>query len=226
MDGSSWETAYTTINVAYTAISSDLDDKTIIFVGFGIFDVDIAGQFNIDKNIHIVGSGRDRTIIRNSHILADYVFNVTKYFKMEDCTIFYGRLCGGINVWGNSSDVYLDNILFNTDFVGSGISTSLQIDYGGYGEYKNIYFNGNKANFMAVNISNSVYNHFQDIEIWDYGTGVWINNNSNNNFFDNVCIFRTGLGFNINGSSGHYFTDIGFFNCTVNVDDDVGNSYW
>jgi len=114
-NGETWETAYSTINIAFAKVSVDLDDKTIIFVGLGLFDVNVAYQLNITKNVKIVGSGRDATIFTNTHVQAEFVFNVTRYFKMEHCGILYSSTFSGINVYGDDSDVHLNHVKFIDD---------------------------------------------------------------------------------------------------------------
>ena len=47
--GDNWEEAYTNINGAYFETSSDLNDKTIIFVGLGLFDINLEDQLDITK---------------------------------------------------------------------------------------------------------------------------------------------------------------------------------
>ncbi len=224
--GESWETAFSTINTAIAATSADLDDKTLIFAGLGNFDVDIAEQLDIDKNVHIVGSGRDSTIFSNSHASADFVFNVTRYFGIEHLTIFFNQSVNGINVYGNNSDVYFTNVGFNTENH-TGTPTALRIDYGGHGEFIDVHFDGANTTSTAINISNSNFNHFNDIEIHEFnGTGIQISNNSNDNIFRFVSIIETNIGINIDGGISQHFHNIDLFKCTINIDDEVGNSYW
>ena len=226
-NGDSWENAYTTINDAYTATSSDLDDNTIVFVGLGIFDVNIAEQLDINKNIHIIGSGRHGTIFSNSHILADFVFNVTRHFGIEYSSIFFNSSSGGINVYGNNTNIQMSNMGFDTEHDNTGTTEALRIDYGEHGRYENIYFHGENTTTTAINISNSDYNHFNDIEIHDFnGTGIQICNDSNGNIFSTIYIDGTALGLDIDSGVGQYFRNFELFNCTVNIDDEVGNSYW
>ncbi|KKL64887.1 hypothetical protein LCGC14_2160500, partial [marine sediment metagenome] len=226
-DGESWETAYTTMNVAVAVSSVDLDDMTIIFVGLGLFDVDVAEQLDINKNIHIVGSGRHGTVFSNSHILADFVFNVTRHFGIEYSSIYFNSSSGGINVYGNNTNIQMLNMGFDTEHDNTGTTEALRIDYGEHGRYETIHFHGENTTTTAINISNSDYNHFNDIEIHDFnGTGIQICNDSNGNIFSTIYIDGTALGLDIDSGVGQYFRNFELFNCTVNIDDEVGNSYW
>ena len=116
--GDNWEEGYTTLNKAISETSVDLDDKTIIFVGFGLFDVNVANCLLINKNVHIVGSGRDGTIFTNTHADAEYVLNVTRYFKAEHFAILYSSDLNGINVYGDS-DAHLIHMKFFDDGEGN-----------------------------------------------------------------------------------------------------------
>jgi hypothetical protein len=224
--GESWETAYSTITAAITAASADLDDKTIIFVGLGTFDVNVATQLNIIKNVHIVGSGREGTIFRNSHANADYVFNVTQNFKMEECEIFFNQSCGGINIH-NTSKINLENINFNTEVNHTGNPEALRINGAFHGEYKDIHFDGINTASTAINISGASHNEFTNIMIFEYNfTAIQICNNSEDNIFENIHILSSLVGINIDSGIGQHFHTVGINNCTVNVDDEVGNSYW
>jgi len=224
--GESWETAYSTINAAYAATSSDLDNKTLIFVGLGTFDVNIAGQLDITKNVNIIGSGREGTTFMNSHISADFVFSVSRYFKIEHCEVFYNQSCGGINVQ-DTSDSHLIHINFMTEVNHTGTPEALYLDGGGHGEFEDLHFDGLNTTSTAINISNSDHNTFWDIEVYEYNnTGIHICNNSNNNLFKDIHIFETDIGLNIDSGYNQHFMDLMFFGCATNVDDEIGNSYW
>lgn len=224
-DGETWETAYSTLNRAYNATSADLDDKTIIFVGIGLFDVNCVYQLNITKNIHIVGSGRDATIFTNTHASAEYVLNATRYFKMENCEILMDDEYGGIQIYGNNSDTRLIHMRFLASVV--DVPVALHLHDGGHGEFEDIYIGGNGTLIIGIFLNGSRHNHFNNIEIFRCKSAVrfdWIN--TDGNFFSDIRIVGAPKGLDIFAGNDQHFEHMFFEQCNMAVDDEVGDSSW
>lgn len=226
-DGETWETAYTTINRANIMASLDLDDKTIIFVGIGVFDVNVAEQLDIHKNVHIVGSGRDATIFTNTHDNADYVLNVTRYFKMENCEIFVNDTYSGIQVYGNNSDVNLVHMRFMAGAGAVDIPIMLHLLSGDHGEFEDLHIGGIGTIVIGIYLNGSSHNHFTNIEIFRCkGAITFEGADTDENHVINSRIYGSPKGLDIRSGNGQHFEDMFFQNCVMAVDDEVGDSSW
>ena len=121
--------------------SADLNNKTIIFVALGTFDVDCY-VLNITKNVHIVGNGRDGTIFTNTYVDARFVLEASAYFKIEHCAILFHYNCSGINII-DDCDAHLIHMKF-TDGV----------DEWNYEDYPAIFsFDDGKLGFDPLNFT-------------------------------------------------------------------------
>jgi len=225
--GDSWESAYTTFNVGYAAVSLDLDDKTIIFVGIGLFDVDCENQLNITKNIHIIGSGRDATVFTNTHASARFVFSVSRYFKIENCEIFINDTYSGIMVYGNNTDANLVHMRFMAGSGAVDIPFMLYLFEGGHGEYEDLHIGGTGSIVIGIFLNGTQHNHFFDVHISRCKSGItftWITTDENQ--FSWIMIYKATKGLDIRAGNKQHFMDIHFTDCVNSVDDEVGDSFW
>jgi len=225
--GESWETAYSTFNMAYTSTSADLDDKTIIFIGLGLFDVDVAYQLNITKNIHIVGSGRDATIFTNTHDEAEYILNVSQYFKMENCEIYIDDEYGGIIASNETVDIRLIHMLFTCEIGAGDVPHMLRLYNSSHGEFEDLHFDGEGEAIVGIFINGSYHNHFNDIEIFKCKSGIYFDGiTADENHFVDIRIYWCNPGIYIIHGNKQHFQDIKLEGCGSSIRDEIGDSYW
>lgn len=150
-DGLSWQTAFTTLNAAVDAASSD--GKVLIYIGAGTFNVNIIPWLSITKRLHIKGSGIGITRLENQlgNSVGHFILSIEKTCTIENLTFRrrnenrHGAITYQVAAGGNS---ILRNCSFEFKRSGDPVSVSLIT--------------------MGTNISGLV---FEDLVMWGM-TGV------------------------------------------------------
>lgn len=232
--GATWDDAYTDLPSAIARAQGTPFWTTLILVGAGEWDVCNPIAQLIDRNVILIGVGRDLTTFINTHPLADSVFRTTWTFKGYRFTIRLEDTCDGIVVgqdWGHleiNSDIRLENVLFTVNVTNNGAPEGLRLEQSTLGEFNNLHFEGFCHGAMiAINISESYDNDFSDIRIHHCKMGIMFNlNSSDYNNFDCVDIYNASIGLNIDAGNHQHFHYIEFERVGTPIDDEVGDSHW
>lgn len=232
--GYDWEHAYTDLPSAIAYAQGTPYWTTLILMGAGTWDVLQPEAQIIDRNIILVGAGRDVTIIRNTHPIARSVFLVQDLFRGYRFSVELEDTCDGIIVEENiiggdyEPDVNLYDINFITNVTTILSPQGLALGTSHTGEFKKLNFFGlSHGTITAINISNSWNNMFEDINIFDLQVGILIEiNASDNNIFRDIEIYNATLGIDIDAGNNQHFHHITFEEVLTAIDDEVGDSYW
>lgn len=232
--GRNWDEAYTDLPSAIARAEGTEYWTTLILCGAGIWDVCTPTAQLIDRNIILVGAGRDLTTFINTHPLADSVFRTTWAFKGYRFTIRMSDACDGIVVgqdWGYfdvKSDIRLENVMFTVNVSNNANTEGLRLENSELGKFNNLHFEGwCHAAVIAINISNSHDNDFSDIRIHHCKMGIIFTlNTSDYNHFDMIDIYNSSVGINIDAGNVQHFESLIFSLVGNPVDDEVGDSVW
>ena len=229
-DGLTWDTAYTTIQGALDAASTDANDCTLILIAptATFYDIATTGDPTWSCNVHIQGTHRIWAAIRNEHASATSVFKFTGKASIQDLAIFTAGSVNGVIFTGSGWRVR--NCGFNSTGT-SGATTSVHLDGSGAltrgGIMEDVEFLGNVSYTTAIHIEQSTINHFHHVNIRSSLVGVKItDSDSDGNQFDDVMIMTSALGLDIDAGNMQMFNNVDFHGNTRNVDDEVGDHEW
>jgi len=229
--GKTWTTAYTTLQAALAASSSDPDDCTLIILGPHATDYDIntTGDPTYSGNYAIIGSSREWCKITNSHASATSILKFTGKIYLKNITIdCESTNNNGVIVHGTSAHgCMLENLFF--DFLhSSGSNIALQVSGGvQYAHLRDIVVHGHVARTTGLLLDTFILSELDNIELHDCVTGLKITNGlSDNSIFNTILLHTCALGIDINAGNTQMFNDVTFWNCTTNIDDSVGDANW
>ena len=227
--GSTWSTAYTTIQDAITASSSDAEDLTMIMVGPGTYDINTTGDPTYTNNVCIVGSHRNFAKIKNDHASATSVMKFTGLVCLQDVTIDCGSGTNdGVIISGSGTKgARVTKVYFECENV-TGAQTALEISGGTeYTRLQDVKFHGVLANTKGLLLDDVKFSDIWDIQFHDCLTGIQITNaDSDQNVFDNLLFHENTLGLDLDAGNTQIFENIHFFKNTTRVDDEVGDHSW
>jgi len=229
-DGLSWATAYTTIQAALNAASTDAYECTLILIGPHPtwYDINTTGDPTWTGNYHLMGTHRIWATIKNTHASATSVMKFTGKVAIEDLAISTQGGVDGVIFTGRGWRVRKCG--FNSSACNAA-NTSVTIDGTAAvirgGIIEDVQFFGNVAYTTAVYLNKAtvteMYNvdvHFALTAIHVLGTGC------DNNFFHYVDIGGCALGIDIDEGDSQHFENIHLHETTVDIDDEVGNHHW
>ena len=228
-DGLTWETAYPTIQAAYAAASSSENDLTHIIMAPGTYDLDIAGGFELAKNIGIVGIYDRATIIKNDHASATHVFNLTNKAELNLLTIDCDTTNDKDGIWVTGNKSCLTNVRVDA----SGTTTTVNCIYVKTG-VSNLCMDGctlggNNSNTVGLLLEGNGFHEINNTIGFQLGTGLKINASSEQytpfeHFILNTC--DTGVSI-VSGADYNAFTHFYFYNNNTNViDNAVSTVQW
>lgn len=233
--GRNWEEAYTDLPSAIARAQGTPYWTTLLLVGRGTWDVSNPVTQLIDRNIILIGAHRDSTKFVNYHPTASSVFTLNRDFQGFRFSVMLGDTVDGIIIEDDlgsteKARVRLDNIRIHTNLTTIGNPGGLETGdtvSGGY--FHNMLFSGRShgPNTIAINVSSSRYNVFDNIIIDNFNTGILIEGNSSDaNVFQDVTIGNATIGIDIDAGNDQDFHHIEFRDVTTQVDDEVGDHTW
>jgi len=221
-DGLSWRTAYTTLNLALDACSTDANDLTLILVAPGTYDINEPGQPTWTQNVVIQGSHRLFVNITNTNATASCVLRLEGYAVVQDVTITHIAGDNGLLLMedgARATRCYFDGTAL------TGAAVSLWID-GTCARVIDCDFIGNVTHTVAINVLGDCC-LYEKISIHDCATGIWVHNAAaDRNIFSYVDIGECVLAVDIDSGNEQFFHEINFHHNTRNVDDEVQDHVW
>ena len=230
LDGSTWDRAYTTIQAALDAASTDADDNTQIVISphTTYYDIDTTGNPTWTGNYEIIGSHRLWAAVRNSHASATCIMKFTGKVSIRDLAIFQIGTVNGVIFTGNGFRIR--DCGFNSEGL-TGAATAIYIDGSGGmtqgGIIDDIQLLGHVSYTKGLYINASRINEFSGMHIHKCLTGIQIAGatSDSNTFMDND-IGDCALGIDIDAGNEQLFDGLVLHHNTANVDDEVGDSIW
>lgn len=232
-NGKTWAGAYTTIQAALAAASTDADDCTLINISphTSNYNIDTTGDPTYTGNYILQGSYRNWAKIKNEHASATSVMKFTGKVAIQYLNINLGTSNNGIILAHGGSRV------LSTQFVGEDLTsakTCLWLDHASTGKHariENVDIIGNITYCRGILIDNFAHSHFNNIRIHDclegiQIVGVTLDENSFKKLDIGGCSHASGIALNIDGGDGQHFDDVLFHNNTKNVDDEEKNHHW
>lgn len=228
-DGSSWEKAFTTLQGALAAASSDANDLTLILIAPHAtnYDIDTTGDPTYTGNYEICGSHRNWAKIKNDHSSATSIMKFTG--KVSLCNLTFD--CGvgtnnGVIINGSDTKGFrIDRVYFECENV-TGAQTALEISDTEHVRLRNMMVHGVQANTKGLLLDNMTLSNLDCMQFHDCIIGIQFINNSDDNSFKNILYHDNTLALDIDSGSVQIFEDLQFFNCTTNTDDEVGDHQW
>jgi len=228
-DGLTWATAYTTIQDALDAASTDADDCTLIMISPHTtnYDIDTAGDPTWTGNYILAGASRSWAKIKNTHASATSIMKFTGKVMLSKLNFNLGTGSGnGVIITHGGFRIY--DCMFVGEDLG-GAATALHID-GATAKHGRIYdsdFVGHKTHMTGILLDNASRNELMNLHIHDCLTGIQIiHASSDENFFDTIDIGDCTLGLDLDAGNEQHFSNLRFHGNTVNIDDVVGDHHW
>jgi len=227
-NGLSWITAYTTIQAALDAASTDGDDLTLIMISPHTtnYDINTTGDPTWAANVILQGSSSTWAKIKNTHASATSIMKFTGKVGIFNLNFNLGS--GSINgIIITKGGYYISNCMFVGEDL-TGAATALHLDGATvlkHGQVSNkCMFLGNSSHMTAILLDNVSYNHLEHIHIHECKTGIQIiNSDSDGNIFEEIDIGDTTLAIDIDAGNEQEFVNTYFHSCTTNIDDEVGD---
>ena len=229
-DGISWARAYTTLNAALDAASTDASAFTTIFLApkAAAYDIDTTGDPTWAANVAIRGPHRKWAPITNSHASATSILKLTGKSSVTDLAFNQtGAVTGLIMA---ASAFRIRKCGFNSSAC-TGAVKGIHIDGTAGtllgGRIEDVRIIGNVTYTTGLYLDNCSYSDFRILDKHFCLVGIQIvNAASDNNFFDGVDLGGCALAIDIDAGNSQHFTDTRFHENTVNVDDEVGDHHW
>jgi len=229
-DGRTWAGAYTTIQDALDAASTDANDCTLINIAPHAtqYDINTTGDPTWTGNYELRGTHRIWAAIKNAHADATCVFKFTGKVSLDNLAIFTLADECGVVFTGNGWRVRRCG--FNSTGIDTA-QTSVYIDGSGGttrgGIMDDVEFLGHVDRTTAIHVEQSTINHFHHVNIHTSLVGVLIEHaDSLRNYFTNMDVGSCALGFDIDAGGHNHFDDVNFHENTRNIDDETGVNHY
>ncbi len=227
-DGLSWRTAYTTIQDALDAASTDTDDCTLILISphTTYYDINITGDPTWAASVVLMGTHPHGARVRNDHASATSVMKLTGKSSVENLLFDLGTGNHGLIL--TRDGVSVDHVHFDGTSLTSG-KTCLWLD-GDSSEHADIVeveIFGNTTNTTGFLVDQFGSCHIDRILISACLVGIQIvGANSDENEFHRLDIGDCVTGLDIDAGSEQHFDNLHFHHNTRDVDDEVGDHVW
>ena len=228
--GLSWTNAFTTIQAALDAASTDANELTLILISphTTYYDIDTTGDPTWTGNYILKGSHRAWTEVRNDHASATSIMKFTGLIGLEDLCFNLGTGNNGVII--TKSGFRVDHLQFLGDNL-TGAATALHLDGATtlrFGKVRDVEFLGEGTTHMTgILIDNTSRSDFHNITINAAKTAIQIvGAASDENNFLNIRIGDTGIGFDFDSGNEQHIEKIVFHHNDVDVDDEVGDDVW
>ena len=227
-DGSNWTKAYTTIQGALDAASTDVNVCTLIMIGINTgniwYDINTTGDPTWTGNYILFGTHRNWAKIKNTHASATSIMKFTGYVSLRNLNINLGTDTNGIII--EKGGFRIDNCMFVGEDL-TGTATAITLGMGSVikngkirncdikGELTSTYMTGIK--FMGAQCCD-----VSDIRLGYCINGFWqVDDDSDNNRIKDSEFCSNDTTLNIDAGSYLSLESITFIANTVNIDDET-----
>ena len=235
-NGKTWAGAFTTIQAALTAASTDRDECTLIMISphTTSYDIDTTADPTWTGNYILKGSHRNWAKIVNTNSDnggATSLMKFTGRVALIDLNFNLGTGNNGVIITLGGPRVY------NCQFVGEDLTsakTALHLDHASGGKHAKVIdcdFKGDDEFMTALKVDQFGYSNFERIRIHECLVGIHIlGANADKNIFSYVdigdCSHANGIGIDIDAGNEQHFHDIILHHNTTNVDDESKDHIW
>ncbi|MCP3665740.1 MAG: hypothetical protein GY696_25135 [Gammaproteobacteria bacterium] len=229
-DGSTWDKAYTTIQAALTAASTDANESTLIMVAphATAYDINTTGDPTFSGNYEIVGTHRVWAAIKNSHASATSILKFTGKCSIADMAFTQTGAVDGVIF--TASGYRMRRCSFDSTAC-TGAVTAIHIDGSSGavsgGMIEDVQIDGNVTYTTGLYMDTAAGNYMDHAHIETCLTGIQtVNVASDGNHFDDIDIGHCTLGLDLDAGNGQHFSHINFYGNTTNIDDEVSDHHW
>lgn len=229
VDGLSLRTAFTTIQDALDAASTDDEDCTLILIsphGAGYYDINTTGDPTWAANVILLGTHRNWAKIMNDHDGATSILKLTGRSSVIDLNFNLGTGNNGlIQTRGGARTRHCQFVGQNL----TGAAIALWYDTASQKHFKaeDIDFLGHVTYMTAFKVDDLCCSEFERLRIHKCLIGVHIvGDNADGNIFDTLDIGECAKAIKIDAGNEQHFNNITFHGNTLNVEDIPRDHIW
>ena len=230
-NGKTWASAYTTIQAALTAASTDADDCTLIMISphDTYYDIDTTGDPTFTGNYILAGTHRTWAKIKNDHVSATSVLKFSGKVELTRVDIDLGTDNNGVIMTGPFRLRHCQ--LTGADLTEAKIGLLLEGASAITGKLVDVHFIGEGGDppedFTGMKLIKVARSYFEDIQMHECATCIQITDAASvRNEFRHLDLGDSFIALDIDAGSEQYFDDVHFHHNGTNVDDEVGDHLW
>ncbi|MBA7659452.1 hypothetical protein ES703_67432 [subsurface metagenome] len=228
IDGLSWQKAYTTIQDALDAASTDPDDCTLILISphTTYYDIDRTGDPTWEANLILVGTHRNWAKIKNDHPTATSIMKLTGKASVIDLNFNLGTGGNGlIMTHGGCRGYHIQFV--GEDLTEAGIALWLDGSPSNHGKFIDLHFLGHTTHMTALKVDQFAHSYFELLRIHECASGIQVvGADADSNHFNDIDIGGCGIGFDLDEGNGQHLDDVLLHDNVVNIDDEVGDHHY
>lgn len=234
-NGLTWETAYTTIQGALDAASTDANDCTLILIAPHptFYNIDTTGDPTWTGNYELKGTHRLWAPVKNTHNNATSIMKFTGSASIEDLAFVsvdngIGGSTGGVIF--TKKGYRLRHCGFNSEAATHAMK-AIHIDGSAGlingGKIEDVEIRGTKTVTTGLYMNTARINSAKNMNFHACLTAVQvIGATSVSNYFEDFEIGDCTLGLDIDAGSEQHFRHINYHDVTTRVDDEVKDHHW